>query len=170
MGLGVGFTMGAPLNYLVLQTVPKEESTSGLATMSLMRSIGVSISPSLMIGFIVAAAKNLQPKLMDVFSTIMPPGMSVPTSGSTGSDAFKTLQSADVTTILDSLKNVLGGVVPAAVKPMIANAIDSLSDKISDTFQGVMNSGYTNMYIAAAIIAAAGLLMSLLLKNKDIKA
>jgi EmrB/QacA subfamily drug resistance transporter len=170
MGLGVGFTMGAPLNYLVLQTVPKEESTSGLATMSLMRSIGVSISPSLMIGFIVAAAKNLQPKLMEVFSTVMPKGMSIPTSGSTGSDAFKTLQSADVTTIVEAMKNAVGNVVPAAVKPMIIKAIDPLSDKISDTFQAVMNAGFTNMYIAAAIIAVAGLLLSLLLKNKDIKA
>jgi EmrB/QacA subfamily drug resistance transporter len=170
MGLGVGFTMGAPLNYLVLQTVPKEESTSGLATMSLMRSIGVSISPSLMIGFIVAAAKNLQPKLMEVFSTIMPKGMSIPTSGGTGSDAFKALQSADVTTIVEAMKNAVGSVVPAAVKPMIINAIDPLSDKISDIFQAVMNAGFTNMYIAAAIIAVAGLLLSLLLKNKDIKA
>lgn len=167
MGLGVGFTLGAPLNYLVLQTVPKEESASGLATMSLMRSIGVAVSPSLMIGFIVAAAKNLQPKLMEVLSTVMPQGMAIPTSGGTGgSDAFKALQSADVTTIVDSLKNALGTVVPEAVKPMIAKAIDPLADKITDAFQAVLNTGYTNMYIAAAIIAAAGLLVTLLLKDK----
>ncbi|MDF2593453.1 MAG: arabinose efflux permease family protein [Clostridia bacterium] len=170
MGLGVGFTMGAPLNYLVLQTVPKEESTSGIATMSLMRSIGVSISPSLMIGFIVAAAKDLQPKLMEVFSTAMPQGMSLPSGGSSGSDAFKALQSADVTTIAESMKNAISSIVPDAVKPMIVKAVDPLSGKITDTFQEVMNTGYSNMYIAAGIIALAGLLLSLLLKNKQVKA
>ena len=80
MGLGVGFTMGAPLNYLVLQAVPKEESATGLATMSLMRSIGLAVSPSIMIGFIVQAGKNLQPKLWDVLSTVMPSGMKMPVS------------------------------------------------------------------------------------------
>jgi MFS family permease len=168
MGLGVGFTMGAPLNYLVLQIVPKEESASGLATMSLVRSIGLAISPSVMIGFIVNAAKDLQPKLMDLLSTAMPKGMSIPSSTTGGSDAFKALQSADVTTIVDALKNALGSVVPGSVKPMIVKAIDPLSGKIADTFQAIMNSGYTNMYIATAVIAAIGLAATLFLKRKDL--
>lgn len=171
MGLGVGFTMGAPLNYLVLQNVPKEESATSLATMSLMRSIGVTISPSLMIGFVVSAAKNLQPKLMELLSTVMPKGMSMPAAGSgNGSDAFKALQNADVTTIVDALKNALSSVVPAQAKPFITKAIDPISDKIMSTFQSVINAGYTNMFIAAAIIAAAGLLVTLLLRNKEISA
>lgn len=170
MGLGVGFTMGAPLNYLVLQMVPKEESASGLATMSLVRSIGLAISPSVMIGFIVNAAKNLQPKLMEVLSTAMPKGMSMPTGTTGGSDAFKALQTADVTTIVDALKNALGSVVPGSVKPMIIKAIDPLSSKITDIFQATINAGYTNMYIATAVIAALGLAATLFLKKKDLKA
>lgn len=166
MGLGVGFTMGAPLNYLVLQTVPKEESASGLATMSLMRSIGLAISPGIMIGFIVNAAKELQPKLMDILSAAMPQGMSMPTGGS-GSSAFQALQSADVTTIVESLKTAIGSVVPAQAKPYIAAAIDPLAQKITDTFQAVMNSGYTNMYVASAVIALFGFGCALLLRGKS---
>ena len=162
MGLGVGFTMGAPLNYLVLENVPKEESATGLATMSLMRSIGLAISPSIMIGFIVDAAKNIQPSLMGLFSSTMPKGMSMPT----GSGAFKALQTADVTTIVAMLKNALGSVVPTEVKPMISMTITSLSDKIETTFQTTLNAGYTNMYIAAAIIAGCGLIFTLLLRKK----
>lgn len=169
MGLGVGFTMGAPLNYLVLQTVPKEESASGLATMSLMRSIGLAISPSIMIGFIVDAAKNLQPKLMEILASSMPKGMSMPAAaaGGSSSGAFKALQSADVTTIVPMLKTAIGSMVPAQAKPMIGSAIDSISPKIVDTFQSVMNTGYTHMYIAAAIIAACGLFSALMLKEKS---
>lgn len=172
MGLGIGFTLGAPLNYLVLQAVPTEESATGLATMSLMRSIGLAISPSIMIGFIVEAGKNIQPKLMSIFASSMPGGMAIPTSTSGGAstDAFKALQNADVTTIVVMLKNALGTVLPAQIKPMVFKSIDSMGDKIVTTFQATLNSGYTNMYIAAAIIAALGLLATLQLKKKDIKA
>lgn len=169
MGLGVGFTMGAPLNYLILQTVPKEESATGLATMSLMRSIGLAISPSVLIGFIVEAGKKVQPNLMDVLSSIMPKGMSMP-AASSGSgptyEAFKALQNADVTSVVKLLTNALQTVVPSQVKPMIKTSIDNISSKIVDTFQTTLNHGYTNMYIAAALIAATGLLATLLLKNK----
>lgn len=169
MGIGVGFTMGAPLNYLVLQTVPKEESASGLATMSLMRSIGLAVSPSIMIGFIVNAAKDIQPKLMELLSAVMPKGMSIPSGSTGGADAFKALQSADITTIAEALKNALGSVVPEQVRPMLSKAIDPLSDKITAAFQSIMNSGYTDMYIAAAAIAACGLAATLFLKKKEIK-
>lgn len=167
MGLGVGFTMGAPLNYLVLETVPKEESATGLATMSLMRSIGLAISPSVMIGFIVDAAKNLQPKLMEVLATAMPKGMTMPaaTSGSS-SGAFKALQNADVTTIVPMLKTAIGSMVPSQAKPMVAKAIDPISNKIVDTFQSVMNTGYTHMFVAAAIIAVCGFGFTLILRGK----
>jgi hypothetical protein len=68
------------------------------------------------------------------------------------------------------MKNAISSIVPDAVKPMIVKAVDPLSGKITDTFQEVMNTGYSNMYIAAGIIALAGLLLSLLLKNKQVKA
>lgn len=170
MGLGVGFTMGAPLNYLVLQAVPKEESATGLATMSLMRSIGLAISPSVMIGFIVEAGKNIQPKLMNLISTAMPNGMQMPKStGGASMTAFKALQSADVATIVKMLEDALGTMVPSFVKPMIVKSIDSMSDKIVTTYQSTINTGYAHMYAAAAIIAAIGLITTLFLRKKDTK-
>ncbi|MDS0526929.1 MFS transporter [Clostridium sp. SHJSY1] len=171
MGLGVGFTMGAPLNYLVLKTVPKEESASGLATMSLMRSIGLAISPSVMIGFVVEASKTLQTKLMDTVQSSLSSsmnGMPIPSSGNTSTDAFKSLQNADVTTVVDMLKTAFESILPPQVKPIVINALDSISSSIVDTFQSVVNSGYRNMFIAAAIIAAAGLIATLFL-NKNSK-
>ena len=165
MGLGVGFTMGAPLNYLVLQTVPKEESATGLATMSLMRSIGLAISPSIMIGFIVQASKNLQPKLMELLQSSMGASMKSMPVGSQSSnvEAFNSLQNADVTNIVELLKNVLGSALPPNVKPMVISSIDSLSSKITDTFQTLLNTGYTNMYLATAIIAALGFVATIIL-------
>lgn len=66
MGLGVGFTMGAPLNYMMLDNTKVEESNSDLSTLSLIRSIGIALSPAIMIGFIAHAGLSVQTNLMAV--------------------------------------------------------------------------------------------------------
>lgn len=173
MGFGVGFTMGAPLNYLVLQAVPKEEGATALATMSLIRSLGVTISPSLMIGFIVNAAKETQTALMTTLMGSM--GQAAPQavqanaqagSNSGFAKAFSTLQTADVTDIVDRIKDILKNLIPAPNGDAAAMGVEKMRATIENTFQTTLNSGYTNMFIAAAIIAGLGLIISFLLKNK----
>lgn len=165
MGLGIGFTIGAPLNYLTLRSVPKEEGATALATMSLMRSIGVTISPSIMIGFIINATKNLQTNLTNAIT--MPKGIDLNAiSNSTNTNAFSKLTSSDVTTITDNLKEVISGIVPVFVKQNVLDIIESSRNAIESAFQSTLNVGYTNIYIASAIIAAIGLLITLILKDK----
>ena len=65
MGLGMGFTMGTPLNYMILSAVPKSESSSALSTLSLVRSIGTALSPAIMIGFLATAGVQVQTSLID---------------------------------------------------------------------------------------------------------
>ena len=43
IGMGIGFTMGAPLNYMMLGEVDESESNSALATLSLVRSLGTAV-------------------------------------------------------------------------------------------------------------------------------
>ncbi len=73
-GLGVGFTMGAPLNYMMLANTRKEESATALATLSLVRSIGTTIAPAIMVAFLAHAGSTLQSDVMD----ILPKEVSVP--------------------------------------------------------------------------------------------
>jgi Tfp pilus assembly protein PilN len=73
-GLGIGFTMGAPLNYMMLSNTKKEESASALATLSLVRSVGTTVAPAIMVAFLAHAGGNLQGNLMDV----LPKEVSVP--------------------------------------------------------------------------------------------
>ena len=56
VGAGMGFAMGAPTNYLILENTSKEESTSAIATITLIRQIGTSIAPALFISVIGAVA------------------------------------------------------------------------------------------------------------------
>ena len=64
IGLGMGFTMGTPLNYMMLAHTKESESNSALATLSLVRSIGTAVAPAIMIGFIAHAGSNIQDEIM----------------------------------------------------------------------------------------------------------
>lgn len=64
-GAGLGFTMGTPLNYMMLNNTDDAESNSALATMSLVRSIGTAVAPAIMVAFIVHASIGMQDNLMD---------------------------------------------------------------------------------------------------------
>ncbi len=54
VGAGMGFAMGAPTNYMILENTNKEESTSAIATITLIRQIGTSIAPALFVGLIAS--------------------------------------------------------------------------------------------------------------------
>lgn len=60
VGTGIGFTMGTPMNYMMLENTKTEESNSALAAVSLIRSIGTALAPAIMIGFIAHAGSAVQ--------------------------------------------------------------------------------------------------------------
>jgi len=66
LGFGLGFTIGAPVNYMMLENINEKEANSGLATLSLVRSIGTSIAPAIMVGFLAFAGTSVQENLMEV--------------------------------------------------------------------------------------------------------
>jgi len=74
LGLGLGFTIGAPVNYMMLENIKDSEASSGLATLSLIRSIGTSIAPAIMVGFIAHAGLSVQTDLM----AVMPDQINMP--------------------------------------------------------------------------------------------
>lgn len=70
MGTGLGFVMGTPLNYMMLTNTKEEESNSALSALSLMRSIGTTIGPMLMVGFIAQAGAVAQDSIMNVIPPV----------------------------------------------------------------------------------------------------
>ena len=65
IGLGMGFTMGTPLNYMMLDNTKKADSNSALATLSLIRSVGTAIAPAVMVGFIAHAGVTAEANITD---------------------------------------------------------------------------------------------------------
>ena len=74
MGLGLGFTIGSPLNYMMLERTTPEESNSALATLSLVRSIGTTLAPAILVGFLAQAGVSLQ----DALTAQLPTTISAP--------------------------------------------------------------------------------------------
>ena len=73
-GLGMGFTMGTPINYMMLANTDERESNSALASISLVRSIGTAIAPAIMVGFIANAGATIQNNVM----ALLPQEIAVP--------------------------------------------------------------------------------------------
>lgn len=69
LGLGIGFTMGTPLNYMMLAKTEESQSNSALATLSLVRSIGTAVAPAIMVAFLAHAGATMQDNLTQELPT-----------------------------------------------------------------------------------------------------
>lgn len=54
LGLGLGFCMGAPVNYMMFENARQGEVNSALGVSMLVRQVAISISPALYISFVTA--------------------------------------------------------------------------------------------------------------------
>ncbi|MGC8818907.1 MAG: MFS transporter [Athalassotoga sp.] len=161
MGIGIGFTLGAPLNYMILNSVDSKNSASALANLSLMRSIGITVAPNVMVGFLVQAGKKLQTNLTQTLSGA---GIKIPPikMDAQSANAFSSLQNADVTNIVTKLEDVLNKVIPFPLNKLVVNDVQGVKDKIQQTFQSTINVGYTEMFLTTAIISLIGLIFVLM--------
>ena len=75
MGLGLGFLMGAPLTYLILHLIPESDANSGQATLSLIRSLGTTLAPAILVGLLATAMGGLSGKVMDAMPSMEMPAM-----------------------------------------------------------------------------------------------
>ena len=77
IGLGLGFVIGTALNYMMLNNTDQKESNSSLATLSLVRSIGTTIAPAIMIGFIAQAGMMVKDDLLTVLPPVTSPRLAL---------------------------------------------------------------------------------------------
>ncbi len=196
IGTGLGFVMGSPLNYMMLSNTKKEQANSALATLSLVRSIGTVIAPSIMIGFIAQAGIVAQDQLMGLLPQPTAPELTqavelnktfeemkkdprmaemlkdvnIPDLSNMGNmnfdmksgdglpaDLVKSMQSADVTNIVDKAKEIsvymFDKNTPAVIEKIqsgIQQGIDGMNQGITgiDTALSQMGAGSGNSAVA----------------------
>lgn len=174
MGFGVGFTMGTPLNYVIQTSVPREEVGSAQSTLSLIRSLGIALSPNLLVGFIAQAGATMPGKLIAVLPTA--PGMSGLTSGAGSTHMVNAFQNANVTSIYEVVKNFIAGQfqaqphIPAQAQSAYFTSLANSKAVIEKTYQTVMNNGFEKMFITLAIIAGVAIVAALCLPKNMRKA
>ncbi len=95
MGLGLGFLMGAPLTYLVLHLVPETDANSGQATLSLIRSLGITLAPAILVGLLATAMGGLSGKVMAALPEMPIPPAAAVSSSATPADSTSSPQAAD---------------------------------------------------------------------------
>ena len=164
MGLGVGLTMGTPLNYFVQTLVPREEIASAQSTLSLIRSLGIALSPNLLVGFIAQAGSNMQGKLMAVLPHAQ--GMASSMSVKSTSAMESAFQNANVTTVFSVIKKYVVGAMPTQVQAMYTVELNKVKATIETTYQTVMNNGFEKMFITLAIIAGLAFIAALAMPKK----
>lgn len=182
MGFGMGFTMGTPINYLMLSLVPKEESSAGQSTVSLVRSIGVAISPNLLVNFISEAGKKVPSAIQQALPQIS--GMA--NKGSFGNkispEVLSKLQNSDVTTIFNNVKELASTMLEGLKHKLASNPhvdfnsiksgymanLDNSRTAIENAFQSTMNTGFSHLFLGAAVIALIGLILTLCLKKPKV--
>jgi len=166
MTMGFAFTILGTLylGYVATSNMNFSNILIGVALMGfgVGFTLGATLSPGLLIGFVVNSAKDLQPNLNGVLAQ---GGMKMPTS--VGGNAaigkqFEALQNADVTTIVDQLKGILKQFLP----PQALDGIEKMRLSIETMFQSTMNTGYMHMFTVVAAIAMMGLVATFLLKEK----
>lgn len=163
MGAGIGFTMGAPLNYLIIQNVPEEETLTGFAILALFRTIGSTLGPTMLVAFVTRAVYTIPEKIQKiVLSFLFPPG------GAPGGAA------PDLTPAIEEWNNIFGvegSQLPSY--PLGLEAIQSWLERfatdsqqqfiiaeIVEEIRYALHLGYKDMFLAAAAVAAVGIVVS----------
>ncbi|MFC4618082.1 MFS transporter [Camelliibacillus cellulosilyticus] len=57
-GVGIGFTVGTPLNYIILELVSERDSGVALSLVSLFRSVGTTTGPIILASFLTSRGAN----------------------------------------------------------------------------------------------------------------
>lgn len=192
MGIGMGLTMGTPLNYLMQVNVKRTEASSAQATVSLIKSLGIAISPNILVNFIAVAGDKMPSKLMEVMPKVQ--GMTAGMSQSIGGGdvpkhILNSFQNADVSSIANVMKEfasfmfdkakpaiekgLIGHVPPNAninvifnnMKSEYIHQVEGAKTAIENIFQSTLNNGFLGLFVTLAIIAAIGFFVALFLKN-----
>lgn len=187
IGLGMGFTMGAPLNYMMLAKTDEAESNSALATLSLVRSIGTSIAPAIMAAFLAHAGATIPAK---VIAELPEPPMgqaiemnmdAVDGEMEVSDEALKGMKTSDVTTIVANIKVLASEVFDSQISHLEESAgqnvdadtlavmtgakedylheIDGHADQIQITFQQTLNEGFRGLFSVVAVCSLIGLVL-----------
>nr|NNM90180.1 MFS transporter [Bacilli bacterium] len=135
LGLGVGVTLAAPLNFLMTTNAEGFESSS-LGLLSLIRQIGMTIGPVLYADFLSASLTNVKAQIVTNLQKVNFPISQIPSS------EFAKMQ------------NVAGGMGGANLSSINQIPVPQVRTAILDAIHTTAQAGFGDIYGATAVVAA----------------
>jgi len=162
-GFGLGIVLGAPLNHLVLDQVDPARTGSAVSVLSLHRSIGTTLGPSIMAVFMASASRDLPAAMGGALGGVMQsylsqhPDMAGPLMNlreqMEASSAASAGSSLD-TSWLDQL---------AAVLP--ADLYGQLDTAVRQVLKTTMEPAFEHMFLVGFIASLLALVLALFLRR-----
>lgn len=158
-GVGIGVILGAPLNILATEGLKSDRGTA-LASLSLLRQIGMTIAPTIYAGFIARGYNNMGNLFKNDFQDVLQNNIA---QASLSPDALGELaqigqQMASGSGSFDStqMNEIVGSIQDPALKEVILNSVSEITKMAAQ-------NGYGGLYWSAAILGVLIIVASLIL-------
>lgn len=137
IGLGVGITLAAPLNFMITEQMPQNKSTA-LGFLSLTREIGMTLGPALFAGFITRAMEQFPQVVLGNLRHIGISSAQVPPSEIARMQGIRSF---------GNMRAQIQQIPNAGVRGAITKAVHEVSTR-----------GFNHLYWAAFAVSVAALL------------
>lgn len=158
-GVGIGVILGAPLNILATEGLKSDKGTA-LASLSLLRQIGMTIAPTIYAGFIARGYNNMGNLFKNDFQDVLQNNVA---QASLSKDALGELaqigqQMASGSGSFDAtqMNEIVGSIQDPALKEVILKSVSEITKMAAQ-------NGYGGLYWSAAILGILIIVASLIL-------
>lgn len=147
-GVGIGVILGAPLNILSTEGLKKDKG-SALASLSLVRQIGMTLAPTIYAGFLARAYNKMGDLFKNDFPDILQQNLS------------KVTLSADAQAELTNIGKQMASGGSAASQNGMTDAVNAIqdptlkkvvSDSVAEVTRTASQNGFNGLYWTAAIL------------------
>ncbi|MEE1133093.1 MAG: MFS transporter, partial [Caryophanon sp.] len=157
-GVGMGILLGAPLNMLATEKLQDNKGTA-LASLSLVRTIGMTIAPTIYAGFIARGFNELPTLFQTDFMAKFQQNMQGVELSQAGAQELQQLgaQFASADMSQQQMIESVNAVQDPALKEAVMLTVQQLNEMAAQ-------QGYGGLFMSAAVISAGVLLLAFVLK------
>jgi EmrB/QacA subfamily drug resistance transporter len=141
VGLGIGITLGAPLNFMITERVPDNKSTA-LGILSLVREVGLTLGPTIFSGFLTRSMSQFPQEIVKNLGAIGISPSQVPPSELARMQGVQSF--GDLAGQIHQIPNV------------------PIQNAILKALHDVSSQGFGHLYWAAFVIAVVSIVFILL--------
>jgi len=150
-GVGIGIILGAPLNILATEGLTKDKGTA-LASLSLLRQIGMTLAPTIYAGFLARAFNQMGTLFKEDFPDILQrnlSGVELSAEGQAELGAIGRQMASGGASMTDAeITEVINNIQDPALKTVI-------EDSVAEVTKMAAQNGFDGMYWTAAVIGLA---------------